>query len=159
MTIKDRKLREIELENQRLDFEERKSKVNNLISGYCIFWNEKNRNGQYFTIKTDFDSLSKVTDLFILIDGEFYLIGKVKLSKDEVGILVEAELDTSNERNLSIVKTITALIENDLIKIKANPDIEKINHHYGDMVSENGHIKYWAIADIIISSVKKVPLY
>lgn len=149
MNSRDVKLKELQLEKA-VEFKERQAKINNKFQGYCIVWGNKNPNGQYFTIKTDFGFLNQVTNLTMFSGNELHLLGKVKVSKDETGLLVEAELDVSNERNLIKAETVSLLQAKGLIQIKTNLDIEKIKDYYGDITSEDGHIKYWPITDIML---------
>ena len=153
----DIKLRELQLEEGQRELTDRRSKINKKFQGYCILWNNKNSNGQYFTLKTDFGNLNNVNKVVIFINGHNVIIGQVKLSKDELGIQAEIEIDISTEKGLDYAENINNLFLNGAIQIKANPDIEKIQNHYGDMASENGHIKYWPIADIILILIPASP--
>jgi hypothetical protein len=89
--------------------------------------------------------------------NELHLLGKVKLSKDETGVLVEAELDVSSRKSLTRAEAVNILQEKGMLQIKANPDVEKIKDYYGDVIDENGHIKYWPIADIMLVPIPGTP--
>lgn len=126
---------------------------------YCVLWGDpanRDLDDEYFNEKTDFgfkeEDLPVEFPVVIMFDFQHVQeVGFAEISRDRYGLIADIHLDPENDA----LNAVSDLLSKKVVHPTTWADEGKFGVSRSECVEKDGHIKFWPIKQILITSTPR----